>query len=116
MATEQYQLKRYGECVASLDQIIASPESEKQKVNIRVQGGGQEVIMKAAAYNVRGICASDMGQKDAARENFSKALEIAPDFALAKGNLEALDKKDDDKSKTKPGTTTRTSGQTRSAH
>jgi tetratricopeptide (TPR) repeat protein len=114
MATEQYQLKRYGECVASLDQIIANPESEKQKVNIRVQGGGQEVVMKAAAYNVRGICASDMGQKDAAKENFTKAIEIAPDFALAKGNLEALDKKDDEKSTTtKPATTTKSPASTR---
>jgi tetratricopeptide (TPR) repeat protein len=92
MATEQYQLKRYGECVASLDQIIASPDADKQKVNIRMQGGGQEVPMKAAAYNVRGICAVDMGQKDAAKDNFNKAIQIAPDFALAKGNLDALDK------------------------
>ncbi|HLP20862.1 MAG TPA: hypothetical protein VK174_11205, partial [Chitinophagales bacterium] len=30
MATLQYQLKRYGECVASLDQIIANPDADKQ--------------------------------------------------------------------------------------
>ncbi len=93
MATLQYQLKRYGECVASLDQIIANPEAEKQKVNIRVQGGQQEVPMKAAAYNVKGICAVDLSQPDAARDNFNKALKIYPDFVLAKGNLESMDKK-----------------------
>jgi tetratricopeptide (TPR) repeat protein len=94
IATLQYQLKRYGECVASLDQIIANPESEKQKVTIRVQSGGQEVPMKAAALNVKGICALELNQQEAARDNFAKALQIFPDFALAKGNLDSLNKKE----------------------
>lgn len=92
IATLQYQLKRYGECIASLDQIIANPEAEKQKVNIRVQNGGQEVPMKAAALNVKGICAMELNQEEAAKENFNKALQIYPDFALAKGNLEQIGK------------------------
>ncbi|HLP50480.1 MAG TPA: hypothetical protein VK154_06315 [Chitinophagales bacterium] len=93
MATLQYQLKRYGECVASLDQIIANPDADKQKVNIRVQGGGQEVPMKAAAFNVKGICAMELNQEEAAKQNFTKAIEIFPDFALAKGNMDAITKK-----------------------
>ena len=93
MATLQYQLKRYGECVASLDQIIGNAESEKQKVNIRVQQGSQEVPMRAAAYNVKGICAMELNQEEAAKQNFNKAVELFPDFALAKGNLEAMAKK-----------------------
>ena len=93
MATLQYQLKRYGECVASLDQIISNAESEKQKVNIRVQQGSQEVPMRAAAYNVKGICAMELNQEEAAKQNFNKAVELFPDFALAKGNLEAIAKK-----------------------
>jgi len=93
MATLQYQLKRYGECVASLDQIIGNPESEKQKVNIRVQNGSQDVAMRAAAYNVKGICALELNQSEAAKENFTKAVQLAPEFVLAKGNLEAVNKK-----------------------
>lgn len=92
-ATLQYQLKRYGECVASLDQIIANPESEKQKVNIRLQQGSQEVPMKAAAFNVKGICAIELNQEEAARQNFNKALELYPDFVLAKGNLDNINNK-----------------------
>ena len=95
MSTLQYQLKRFGECVASIDQIVASADADKQKVNIRMQGGQQEVPMKAAAYNVKGICAIDMNRPDLAKEDFNKALQIFPDFALAKGNLEAMDKKKD---------------------
>lgn len=111
MATLQYQLKRYGECVTSLDQIIASPDAEKQKVNIRMQQGAQEVPMKAAAYNVKGICAVELNQNEAAKENFNKALQLFPDFALAKGNMDALNKKAGDKPaagtavKPAPGTT-----------
>src|ERR1043165_6876991 len=93
MSTLQYQLKRYGECVASLDQIIANPDADKQKVNIRLQQGAQEVPMKAAAYNVKGICALELNQEEAAKQNFNKAIELFPDFALAKGNLEMVNKK-----------------------
>lgn len=93
IATLQYQLKRYGECVSSLDQIIGNADADKQKVNIRVQNGSQDVPMKAAAYNVKGICAMELNQTEAAKENFTKATQLAPDFVLAKGNLEAISKK-----------------------
>lgn len=104
-ATLQYQLKRYGECVASLDQIISNPEAEKQKVNIRLQQGSQEVPMKAAAYNVKGICAMELNQEEAARQNFNEAIKLYPDFVLAKGNLDIINKK---KAEAKPATTTTT--------
>ncbi|MCS6935609.1 MAG: hypothetical protein NZM35_10760 [Chitinophagales bacterium] len=93
IATLQYQLKRYGECVASLDQIIANPDSDKQKVNINFQGGSQEVPMRAAALNVKGICAMELNQEEAAKDNFNKALAIFPEFVLAKGNLDLINKK-----------------------
>ena len=104
MATLQYQLKRYGECVASLDQILANADADKQKVNIRVQGGSQDVPMKAAAYNVKGICAMELNQKDAAKENFEKAIQLFPDFVLAKGNLETMKKQGEKGASTGTGT------------
>ncbi len=109
MATLQYQLKRYGECEASLDQIINNPESAKQKVNIVVQGGAQDVPMNAAALNVKGICAMELNQEEAAKDNFTQALSAYPDFALAKGNLELLNKKasQDKQSPKTPSTTTK---------
>jgi tetratricopeptide (TPR) repeat protein len=92
IATIQYQLKRYGECVISLDQIIANPEAAKQYVNIQVQGGTQSVIMKAAALNIKGICALELNQHQVAFEHFNKALEIAPDFALANSNKQMAER------------------------
>jgi tetratricopeptide (TPR) repeat protein len=109
MSTLQYQLKRYGECVASLDQIINDPKSATQKVNIQVQGGSQDVPMKAAALNVKGICAMELNQEEAAKDNFNKALEAFPEFVLAKGNLEQLSKKQQAKEPSKtPATSVKT--------
>jgi tetratricopeptide (TPR) repeat protein len=103
MATLQYQLKRFGECINSLDQIIANPESAKLEVALRNQdGSGQKVPMKAAAYNVKGICAMEVNQKDAAKENFSKALELYPDFQLAQNNVKFLSQPADPKATTTP--------------
>lgn len=93
IASLQYQLKRYGECVASLDRIIFDPESSKQKVTISMQGGSQDVPMNAAALNIKGICALELNQETAAEENFTKAISIFPDFVLAKGNMDAIKKK-----------------------
>ena len=104
MAILQYQLKRFGECIASLDQILANPDADKQKVNIRGQQGSQDVPMKAAAYNVKGICALEVNQPEAAKENFNKAISLFPDFVAAKGNLETLDKKNASGAKTPAST------------
>ncbi|MFN8277518.1 MAG: hypothetical protein U0T84_08550 [Chitinophagales bacterium] len=94
IATLQYQLKRYGECVASLDQIISDPEAKKQTVNIRnANGAGQSVPMVAAACNVKGIVALELNQEASAKELFNKALAEFPDFVLAKGNLLQLEQK-----------------------
>ena len=46
VATLQYGLQRYGECIASLDIIIASPDAATQKINIRNPNNtSQEVPM-----------------------------------------------------------------------
>ncbi|MCS6819877.1 MAG: hypothetical protein RMJ53_02660 [Chitinophagales bacterium] len=88
VASLQYQLKRYGECIASLDAIISNPEADKKQINIKNQdGGSQNVPMKAAAYNVKGICALEVNQIEAAKNNFNEALKIFPEFVLARNNL-----------------------------
>ncbi|MFN8310677.1 MAG: hypothetical protein U0T73_12010 [Chitinophagales bacterium] len=94
IATLQYQLKRYGECVASLDQIIADEGSKKQTVNIRnANGTNQSVPMVAAAYNVKGIVAMDLNQEAGAKDLFTRAVSEFPDFTLAKSNLAQLEQR-----------------------
>lgn len=91
IATLQYQLKRVGEATESLSQIIASPDADKQEVSITASNNqSQNVPLKAAAYNVRGIIAMDLNNETVAKQNFEAALQIFPDFVLAKGNLNAI--------------------------
>lgn len=93
IATLQYQLKRFGEASESLAQIIASPDAEKQQIGITAgQNQTQNVPLKAAAYNVRGIIATELNNETVAKQNFEAAIQAFPDFVLAKGNLNALNK------------------------
>ncbi len=92
-ATIQYELKRYGECLASLDAIIADPKSVEVKVPLRNQDKTtQDVPLNAAAKNVKGICAMELSQFDAARNWFNEALKIYPNFTLALNNLDYINK------------------------
>lgn len=98
IAAIQYQLKRYGEAAESLDKIIASPESETQKVMIRLQDNkSQSIIAKAAALNIKGIISLELNQSDVARQLFEDAIRLAPEFELPKGNLKLIDRLESEK-------------------
>ncbi|HXH17705.1 MAG TPA: hypothetical protein VNJ07_01375 [Chitinophagales bacterium] len=93
IATIQYNLKRVEECAVSIERLLAMPDIENENVLIQYgqnQNLQQRVPIKAAAYNIKGVLARDIGNKDVAVESFQKALEVFPDFELAKGNLETL--------------------------
>jgi tetratricopeptide (TPR) repeat protein len=92
IATLQYELKRLAECNQSVDQILGSPESEKNEININTgrQNQQQKVPLKAAAYNIKGVLAMDLNENAIAKASFEEALKIAPEFVLAKNNLEFI--------------------------
>jgi tetratricopeptide (TPR) repeat protein len=93
IAILQYMLKRLGECEATLAEIIANPKSATEKVSMNVdQNSTQQVPLKAAAYNIKGVMQKEMNKPDEAKIFFEEALKIYPDFALAKANIEALNK------------------------
>jgi len=96
IASLQYMLKRFGECSESLNTIIASTDTPGEVTISDNSGQSQKVPLKAAAFNMRGVIALEINQQDVAKQNFQKALELFPDFALAKSNLDktsAQDKK-----------------------
>jgi tetratricopeptide (TPR) repeat protein len=91
MSVLQYQLQRIGECQASLQRLVQDAAAAQQKVTISVsQQSAQQVPLHAAAYNVLGIIATEQNNKELAKQHFTKALELFPEFVLAKGNLETL--------------------------
>lgn len=92
-AVQQFYLKRIGECNQMIDIIINDPKSTTDKIAINVdQSTQQQVPLKAAALNMRGIIFKELSMADKARAAFEEALIIMPDFALAKGNIELLNK------------------------
>jgi tetratricopeptide (TPR) repeat protein len=91
IATLQYALKRYGECEASIVEILKDPKSEQEKVGVIVGNQGrQEVILKAAALNMAGVVYMEQNQDDKAKKFFEEAQKVDKDFILPKGNLEFL--------------------------
>lgn len=90
IASLQYMLKRYGECSESLNAILGAPQSDAVVAISDGQNESQQVPVKAAAYNMRGVVALEINQADVAKQNFEKAIELHPDFILAKNNLDKV--------------------------
>ena len=95
IATLQHQLKRIGECVASLDQIMADETSAKQMVNLRNNNNtSQNVPMRAASLNLKGIIALELNQTANAKELFAQAIKTFPDFEAGKANLAIIEQQE----------------------
>ncbi len=90
IASLQYMLKRYGECSENLNAIIGSTDEQGSVTISNNTGDSQQVPIKAAAFNMRGVIALEISQPDVAKQNFEKALELFPDFVLARNNLEKI--------------------------
>jgi tetratricopeptide (TPR) repeat protein len=95
VAVLQYQLKRYGECNANVEQILKNEKSASERVSITTnQNESQEVSLKAAAFNIRGVMLMEGKRDEEAKYNFEEALKVQPDFGLAKNNMALVSKKD----------------------
>jgi tetratricopeptide (TPR) repeat protein len=89
MAFLQFDLKRYAECLASIDALLANKDIDTLKVVFNdVENKPKEYAMKVAVLNLKGLAVQEhLGDKAAAKKLFEEALAIAPDFVLAKQNL-----------------------------
>ena len=91
IATINYQLERMGECKAALERILSESKADKETVYISYsERQGQDVPLKAAAWNIKGFVCSNAKDEVGAKECFNKAIQIFPEFALAKANLDAI--------------------------
>ncbi len=86
--TLEYKLKRFGECLATAEKIIARPEALTNSVRITVSDQYyQDVLYAAAVYNILGMVSIELNLKEQAEQYFQKSIELAPDFVLPKNNL-----------------------------
>lgn len=93
IAEMQFYLQRYGECMATLEKIISSENSKKEKIELAVDDNSRQIIsLFAAALNIKGMTYSELGKKKEAKDAFISALSVEKDFILPKTNLNKLDK------------------------
>ncbi len=89
----QYSLKRYEEALNSITMLIKNNKSSEEKLGFpKADSTNQEITVKAAALNLKGLVYLDQDSKAEAQTAFEQALELNPDFELAKQNLADLKK------------------------
>ena len=87
----QFELERYNESLTSADILLRRKEAEEQKILFnKTDKTQQEVPMKAALFNLKGIIYKEQGETDKAADFFDQAIEAAPDFELAQLNKKSL--------------------------
>lgn len=89
MAFLQYDLKRYNEAITSIDILLENKDVQTSKVVFNdVENKPKEYPMTVALLNLKGLAVLDhLGDKAAAKKLFDQVLATAPDFVLAKQNL-----------------------------
>jgi len=89
MSFLQFDLKRFAECLASIDILLANKDVDTTKVVFNDAANKQkEYAMRVSVLNLKGLAVQEhLGDKEAAKKLFGEALAIAPDFVMAKENL-----------------------------
>lgn len=89
----QIDLERYNESKTNLDILLSKKEVEDIKYYFPInENEEQEVPLRAALHNLKGVVAREQGNIVEARKQFNIALEISPDFVVPKTNLQDLAK------------------------
>jgi tetratricopeptide (TPR) repeat protein len=83
----QYNLKRYEEAMNSVSMLIKSAKADEKIGFPKSQTETQEVALKAAALNLKGLIFLDQNSKAEAKTAFNEAISLDPAFDQAKENL-----------------------------
>lgn len=86
----QLDLKRHTESKTSLDILLKKPDIDSLNVVVNENNQQKQIPMRAALLNFQGINNLELGEKEAAKQNFEEALKLVPDYVMAKENLEKL--------------------------
>jgi len=94
IASLQYELKRFKESKTSADIILNKKGVDTLNVYFNLDKKQEEVPLTAAVYNLKGLIASGQKNNEEAAKFYQQALSIAPEFSIARNNLEALNKEE----------------------
>lgn len=88
VAQLQYFLKRYSEFNLTVAQLIQLPPDKVKDLEVFIVNSQakQNVPFMAAVYNLTGVMLMDQNKNEDAKKAFAKALELYPEFQIAKAN------------------------------
>jgi predicted Zn-dependent protease len=89
----QFELGRYGESLVNIESMLQDSSTSPELIMVTWDDVSREVPMRAALLNLRGNLELQVNQEGKARKSFRQALKIAPEFALPRNNIRALDEK-----------------------
>lgn len=90
LAILQFGLKRLQEAQETISKTILCEDSEHQLEFKLSDNASQRIPIKAGVYNLKGLIAYEQNDIENAVASFKEALDIAPEFVLAKKNLDAI--------------------------
>jgi tetratricopeptide (TPR) repeat protein len=89
----QYSLNRQEEALNSINMLVKAPKASEEKVGFpKADNTTQEVTLKAAALNLKGMVYMYQKNKAEAITALNQALEMQSDFELALENLKDANK------------------------
>jgi len=85
----QYELKNYNESINNLNILLEKNSIDSIKVNVNMSGNmTQQVAMKSQLHYLKGIIYEEKNDKENAKIQFNKAINLSPDFESAIKKLE----------------------------
>lgn len=84
----QFTLKRYAEALNSVNMLVKNAKADEKIGFALNETETQQVSMKAAALNLKGLIYLDQSSKTEAKAAFTEALSLEPTFNQAKENLQ----------------------------
>ena len=95
LAGLQLALKKFEEAYVSVKKANQLADAGTINVTFQVNKNyNQNINLKAAIAYLEGVIALNLKKTDEAKLSFSRAIELFPDFVLAKGKLESLETKE----------------------
>jgi tetratricopeptide (TPR) repeat protein len=84
----QYNLQRYEEAMNSVNMLVKNAKADEKIGFPKSQTETQEISMKAAALNLKGLIYLDQNSKADAKTAFNEAISLDASFEQAKENLQ----------------------------
>ncbi|MCP9763713.1 tetratricopeptide repeat protein [Lacihabitans soyangensis] len=91
LATLQFSIKRLSEGLSTITQTQTCKDLKDFELQFNLdKNQTQRVPLNAAIFNMKGLIAYELNDKESAKVAFDEALKISPDFELAKQNFNAI--------------------------